>query len=48
MHNRYQDPQYQAAIGLLKQELKAIRANLGDTDKGNPKIQKIINDHWND
>ena len=48
MQNRYRDPQYQAAIDDLKQQLKAIRAEVGDTDQDNPKIQKIVRDHWND
>ena len=46
MDNRYNDPAYADIISDLKSQLKELRVkyNLGDED--NPKIQKIIDDHW--
>jgi arylsulfatase A-like enzyme len=48
MHNRYEDPDYQEIIRSLKVELKKLRQELGDTDQAHPRIQKIIQTHWDD
>ena len=46
MNNRYRDPQYQKIILSLKTELKRLRKEIGDTDKENQRIRKIINENW--
>jgi hypothetical protein len=48
MHNRYGDADYQKIIRSLKVELKKLRKELGDTDQEHPRIQSIINTHWDD
>jgi uncharacterized sulfatase len=46
--NEYHNPAYAAAIGELKSELKRQRQSLNETDAKYPRIQKIIDQHWND
>lgn len=48
MHNRYDDPEYQSVIQDLKTSLKALRAEIGDTDREHPRIREIIEAHWDD
>ncbi|HCC71785.1 MAG TPA: acetylglucosamine-6-sulfatase, partial [Bacteroidales bacterium] len=48
MKNRYNDPEYREIIEDLKLELKDMREELNETDEKYPRIQKIINEHWND
>ena len=48
MHNRYGDKKYADIIASLKTQLKKLRADLGETDKKYPRIQKIIDAHWDD
>ena len=48
MHNRYADPAFGKTIARLKQELKQVRQQLDETDKKYPRIQKIIDTHWDD
>ena len=48
MDNRYKDPAYSQIIAGLKKELRETRQKLDETDKDYPKIQKIIDEHWND
>lgn len=46
IHNAYADPEYQAIIKGMKEELIYQRKVLGDTDEDNPEILEIINEHW--
>jgi N-acetylglucosamine-6-sulfatase len=46
MHNQYDNPQYKKVITELKQELKRQREELKETDAKYPRIQKIIDAHW--
>ena len=48
MHNRYSDPSYAGIIAELKAELQKERTAIGDTDADNPRIQRIIENHWDD
>jgi arylsulfatase A-like enzyme len=48
MHNRYGDKKYASIIAGLKTQLKKLRSDLGETDKKYPRIQKIIDAHWDD
>lgn len=48
LNNRYHDPAYKDIIAKLKEELKEQRIELNETDKNYPKIQAIVNKHWND
>ncbi|MEE8452329.1 MAG: sulfatase/phosphatase domain-containing protein, partial [Thermoguttaceae bacterium] len=48
MHNRYRDPAYRETVQSLKTELKRLRNEIGDTDQEHPRIQAIIDAHWND
>jgi len=47
-NNVYQDSRYASVISALKSELLKQRAKYGETDKKYPRIQKIIDQHWND
>ena len=47
MRNRYSDPEYKAVVDELKAELKKQRAELNETDKDYPDLQKIIQENWN-
>ena len=48
MHNRYGDKKYAKVIADLKKKLKKLRADIGETDKKYPRIQRIIDAHWDD
>jgi len=48
MHNRYGDPEYAARISSLKAELGRVRKEIGEADEKYPRIQRIIDAHWND
>ena len=48
MKNRYGDPAYAKTIADLKTRLERTRAELGETDEKYPKIQEIIDRHWNE
>lgn len=48
LHNAYNDQQYQEKIKEMKEELIRQRELLGDTDQGDERILKIIEEHWND
>jgi len=48
MHNRYGEPKYAGVIADLKRQLKQLRQDLDETDENYPKIQKIIDEHWDD
>jgi arylsulfatase A-like enzyme len=46
MRNAYADPAYREIIADLKVQLKQTRQALGETDEKNPKIQAVIDAHW--
>ena len=48
MHNRYKNPAFQKTIARLKRELKRVREQLDETDKRYPRIQEVIDAHWDD
>lgn len=48
MHNRYDDPAYRDVVAQLKAQLKAERKRIGDTDADNPRIRRVIDEHWDD
>ncbi|MEM9348556.1 MAG: sulfatase [Planctomycetota bacterium] len=48
MNNRYSEPSYQGVIVELKEQLKAEREMIGDTDADNPRIREVIDQYWND
>ncbi len=48
MHNRYKDALNGDVIEELKGKLRELRQKLGENDKRFPRIQKIIDDHWDD
>lgn len=48
MHNRYADPNYAEIIAKMKGDLLKTRKDLGDTDEGNARILKVIEEHWDD
>lgn len=48
MKNRYGHIEYGNIIQSLKAELRKTRKELGDTDQENPRIRKIIDEHWDD
>ena len=37
-----------SAAGVLKRELRRVRERLGETDEAYPRLQAIIEAHWND
>ncbi|MEO9512826.1 MAG: sulfatase [Flavobacteriaceae bacterium] len=47
VHNAYNDAEYQDIIKEMKAEILKQRETLGDTDKDNPEVLKIIEDYWN-
>ncbi|MEZ5038453.1 MAG: sulfatase [Saprospiraceae bacterium] len=47
LHNAYQDSIYQAIIENMKVELKAMRAQVGDTDEAYPIMHSIFENNWN-
>ena len=46
MKNEYANPEYKKIIADMKVELKKTREELNETDKKYPKIQAIIDEHW--
>ena len=48
LRNAYNDPEYKEIIAEMKQVIRRKRKLLRDTDEDNPKIRKIIANHWND
>jgi hypothetical protein len=46
MNNLYGNPEYAAMQEQLKKQLKATRAEVKDSDAGNPYLQTIIDTHW--
>jgi uncharacterized sulfatase len=48
MHNLYGDPAHAELIAQLKQELRETRKALGENDAQYPRIQAIIDAHWDD
>lgn len=48
MQNEYQNKAYKTIINKLKNQLKAKREKLNETDANYPHIQKIIAEHWYD
>ena len=48
MHNRYSDPVYADVIARLKDQLKAERASIGDTDGDHPRIRRVIEVNWDE
>lgn len=46
MNNLYDNPEYCEIVEMLKDELKAVRAEVKDSDAGNPYLQSIIDKHW--
>jgi len=48
MYNLYGDPAYFTIISQLKKQLAEKRKKLNERDELFPRIQEIINKHWND
>ena len=46
MKNEYRNPAYAETIAGMKARLKKTRVELGETDANYPKIQEIIDLHW--
>lgn len=46
LHNAYHNSDYAEIISEMKHELIRIRKLTGDTDKGSPIMQEIINQYW--
>lgn len=44
--NLYENPEYAAVVAELKQQLKDVRAEVQDTDQDIPRLQEIIERHW--
>jgi len=45
--NAYRDPEYREIISGLKEELRQLREEVGDTDEQYPVMQEILEKHWN-
>ncbi len=48
MVNQYGNPEYADVTAELKTQLKALREDLDETDADYPKIQAIVDEHWDD
>lgn len=48
MHNVYVDPAYKEVASRLKKQLRKTREELGETDKKYPRVQAIVDKHWDD
>ncbi|WP_282136699.1 sulfatase family protein [Seonamhaeicola maritimus] len=48
MINQYKNPKFQETLAELKKELLKTREELNETEANYPKLQKIIDAHWND
>ncbi len=46
MDNRYGDPEYSHVIATLKEDLKAMREDLGEIDDRFPQIQQVIDRYY--
>ena len=46
MNNLYGDPQYTEIADRLKQQLKATRAEVKDSDAEYPHIAEVVSKHW--
>ena len=46
MNNLYGNPEYREIQSTLKEQLKATRAEVKDSDAGNAYLQTIIDTHW--
>lgn len=47
VQNQYSNPEYADIISGMKEKLKSTRAELNETDKDYPHLQKIIEENWN-
>jgi uncharacterized sulfatase len=47
MKNVYNDPEYADVVIKLKSQLQQMRKELNETDKDYPRVQKVIDQHWN-
>ncbi|MEM9368975.1 MAG: sulfatase/phosphatase domain-containing protein [Planctomycetota bacterium] len=47
MRNEYENPLYAKVVAELKAELQLQRSQLNETDQDYPKVQAIIDAHWN-
>ena len=45
-NNAYDDPKYSEIISEMKNELKELRAQVGDTDEEFPEMQPILENYW--
>lgn len=48
MVNQYRNPGYATVVSDLKQQLRRLREDLDETDAGYPRIQAIVEAHWDD
>jgi len=48
MKNEYSNPEYKKIVAEMKVQLKQTRDELKETDTNYPKIQAIIDKHWDD
>ena len=48
MRNVCKDPEYAEVAARLKNQLREMREELGETDKDYPRVQRAINEHWKD
>ncbi len=46
LHNRYQDPEYQAVVADLKKQLISLRNDLGENDDSYPHLKQVIEQNW--
>ena len=46
LHNVYDDPRYAEVVVQLKEQLRARRAEVGDTDEAFPEMRAVIEEFW--
>ncbi|GAF02718.1 arylsulfatase [Saccharicrinis fermentans DSM 9555 = JCM 21142] len=46
MNNVYDNPDYAQVKVMMKEKLKALREEIGDTDENFPHIKKIVDEYW--
>jgi len=46
MNNVYDNPDYAQVKVMMKEKLKALREEIGDTDEDYPHIKKIVDEYW--
>ena len=46
MNNVYSDPAYKRVVAELKQQLLALKDNVGDTDEKYPELMRVRNEIW--